>query len=475
MKVNPNMFRGYDIRGIVGEDLFPEVVEAIAKAHGTVLKRRGVQKAVVGHDCRQTSKEYAKVAARGLSWAGLDVVNIGMELIGTFRWSQYFLNCRGGIYITASHNPAEYNGLKLAVDFSETTVTEGIQENRKMVENDEFEEAPTHGNIEEINVRQAYFDELLKRFNFKKKLKVVVDPACSTSGEIVPEILRQAGFEVVEKNCKIDPSFPLGTADPTDVVLAERLAKETISEKADIGLSFDADGDRIGIADEKGNIIWNDVLLAVFATSVLRKHPGEIIMYNTLCSKVVEETILREGGKPFMWRTGHAFLMKKNQEVGAAFIGELSGHFFFSRDFYNHDDGIYSCLYLLEYLGDTEKTLSEIVDDLPKYISSPEIKVFCSDDRKVSLMNDLAIVAKEKFPEAEIISDERAGDGVRVNFEDSMFVIRYSQNGPYITIKFEAKTKERYEFLKKYISDLLHSYYEIDWKSAININIESFE
>jgi phosphomannomutase/phosphoglucomutase len=291
----------------------------------------------------------------------------------------------------------------------------------------------------------------------------------------VPELLRQAGFEVVEKNCKIDPTFPLGTPDPTEMVIAERLSKEILEEKADIGFSYDADGDRMGVVDGRGGIIWNDVLVALFAKGVLKKHPGDIIMFNTLCSKVVEDTIKKEGGIPFMWRTGHSFLKKKNQEVKAAFVGELSGHFFFSKDFYNHDDGIYSSLYLLEYLGKVGQSLAGAVDSLPKYISSPEIKSFCADDKKVALTEKLIPVLEKDFPGAEIIADERAGDGLRLNMDYGMFVVRYSQNGPYLTVKFEAKEKEKYEYLKKYIKVLLEKYPEIDWKSEINVNVEAFE
>jgi phosphomannomutase / phosphoglucomutase len=267
----------------------------------------------------------------------------------------------------------------------------------------------------------------------------------------------------------LDGNFPLGTADPTEKAVAERLSKEVIEEGADIGFSYDADGDRIGIVDEKGGIIWNDVLVAIFAADVLKQHPGAKIMYNTLCSKVVEDTIKEKGGIPFMWRTGHSFLKKKNQEVKAAFIGELSGHFFFSADFYNHDDGCYTTLRLLDHLSKTNQKLSQAVAALPEYLSSPEIKVGCADELKVALIEKIIVILRKDFPEAEVISDERAGDGVRLNMDDSMFVIRYSQNGPYLTIKFEAKAEERYRELKKYLNQLLHSQNEVDWNYGVNV------
>jgi phosphomannomutase/phosphoglucomutase len=469
MQVNPNIFRGYDLRGLVGKDLNPEIVEHIGRAHGTYMKRHGINNAVVGHDCRFTSAEYSEALIRGYSWTGIDTVDIGMNLVGTFYWAQYYLNVKGGAFVTASHNPAEYNGFKFAIDFSETLVSDGMQELRRMVEEEDYDQGEQPGKIEKQDIREAYFADLIKRLPITKKFKIVVDPSNSTAGVIVPDFLRKIGCEVIEKNCNIDPSFPLGTPDPTENLVAERVGKEVVEEGADLGFSYDADGDRIGIVDNKGGIIWNDVLVAIFATDVLYAHPGEKIMYNTLCSKIVEDTIKSNGGMPFMWRTGHSFLKKKNQEIKAAFIGELSGHFFFSADFYNHDDGMYSTLRLLAYLSRTGQTLSDAVASLPKYISSPEVKVGCADDKKVKLIEKISEVALRDFPNAEVISDERAGDGVRLDMPDSMFVIRYSQNGPYLTIKFEAQNQERYNEIKEYLNKLLHSHEEIDWGYGVNV------
>ena len=473
MEINPYIFRGYDIRGLVGKDLNSKIVENIGRAFGVYLKRRGINKAVVGRDSRVTSPQYSRAIISGLNWSGIDVIDIGMELVGTFYWSQYYLNCQGGVYVTGSHNPAQYNGFKLANDFSETLVQDAIQELRIMVESENYKKSKIPGGSEKQNIRKLYFDDLLKRLPIAKKFKVVIDAGNATAGQAAPDLLREAGCEVAESNCKIDPALSLGAPDPTSLVLAERLREKVIQEKADIGFSYDADGDRIGIVDEKGNIIWNDVLLALFAIDVLREQPGATIMYNALCSRSVEETILKCGGKPFMWRVGHSFLKKKNQEVKAAFIGELSGHFFFSADFYNHDDGLYSTLRLLSYLVKTGQPLSWAIDSLPKYISSPEIKIYCPDDKKAELINKIVPALKKDFSEAEIIDDERVGDGARVNFSDGMFVIRYSHNAPVLTVKFEAKTNERYDFLKKYIKNLLASYEEIDWNSPINVNADS--
>ncbi|HEY9584030.1 MAG TPA: phosphomannomutase/phosphoglucomutase [Candidatus Paceibacterota bacterium] len=472
MKINPNIFRGYDLRGIVGSDLNAEIAEHIGRAYGTYLKRKGITDMVVGRDCRASGSEYSEALIKGLIYSGADVIDIGMTLIGTFYWSQYFLKRRGGVFVSASHNPPEYNGFKFANDFSETLVSEGIAELRRMVQEEDYEQSLSGGRLMAVDVKADYFRDLKERIPLSNNLKVLIDSSHTTAGILVPEILRQMGFEVIEKNCTVDSSFPLGVADPTAEAVMERLKREVIESKADIGFTYDADGDRIGIVDEKGNIIWNDVLVSIFAQDVLKEHPGATIMFNTLCGKVVKETILKFGGKPFMWRTGHSFLKKKNQEVKAAFIGELSGHFFFSKDFYNHDDGVYSTLRLLRYLSNSGLSLSAAVADLPRYFSSPEIKVFCADDKKVELIKNISPVFKSDFKDAEVIDDERAGDGIRLEFEDKMAVIRYSQNGPYLTIKFEAKTEEKYNELKKYLSNLLHRYKEIDWHSGINVNKE---
>lgn len=473
MEVNTQLFRGYDLRGLVDKDLSPELALHLGKAYGTYLTRRNIHTAVVGRDCRETGPLYSQELIKGLRWAGIDVTNIGMQLVGMFYWSQYHLEIPAGVYVSASHNPPQFNGFKFANGYSETLVTDGMQELCKLVQEEDYDQGEKEGSFQEVDIRPEYFADLIKRIPLTKKYKVVVDPGCTTAGEIAPDFLRQAGCEVVEYNTTVDPTFPMGVADPTETHVVERLRDEVLESKADIGFTYDADGDRIGIVDEKGGIIWNDVLVALFAVGVLQEHPGSKIMFNTLCSKVVPETITAHGGEPFMWRTGHSFLKKKNQEIKAAFIGELSGHFFFAADFYNHDDGLYSTLRLLQTLERSGKTLSELVAELPHYDSSPEIKVYCSDDDKRDVVADLAPKLQKLYPAAEIISDERAGDGVRLELPDAMFVVRYSQNGPYLTIKFEARNQEIYNELRDMINKTLHDIPQIDWESPISANVEA--
>ena len=473
MDLNRHIIRGYDIRGIVGEDLSEDLYTHLGRAYGTIMKKGEVKTVVVGADCRETSDLYKAAFIRGIHETGLDTIDIGMVLVGRVYWAQYYFNTKGAAMITASHNPKEFNGIKLASDFSESLIAKELQDMADIVEKEDYSLAETHGTGKEEDITETYFTNLIERCAVSKPFTVVIDPSCTTAGAIIPNLLRQAGCTVIEQNCEVSGKFPLGVADPTEEVVAKRLAEGVVTHKADIGFSYDADGDRIGIVDETGQIIWNDVLVALFAKDILHTYPGSPIMYNTLCSKLVSDTIIAEGGKPFMWRTGHGFLKKKNQDVGAPFIGELSGHFFFSKDFYNHDDGCYATLRLLNYLSKTGKTLSEEIAALPQYISSPEIKLYCAEDKKVALIGKIKPVLESDYPNAEIIDDERAGDGIRLELPDSMFVIRYSQNGPYITIKFEGKTEAQYTTLKNYINTLLHTFEEVDWNHAICVNKES--
>ena len=454
---------------MVDKDLSSEFYEHLGRAYGTFLKRNNIDDtAIVARDARATSEEYSKAFTKGAMWTGVDILDIGLTLIGNFYWSQYHLKRKGGLYVTASHNPSNYNGAKISVGYSETMVTKQMQELKRLIGEEDYDEGKSIGSYKKMDILPEYIEDMKSRINIEKPIKVLVDTSYSTGGAVVPLVFKEFGLEVVEKYTKVDSSFPLGAPDPTEIDLAERLAKETKEAGADIGFGYDSDGDRIGIVDEKGQIIWNDMLLALFAVDILRQHPKSKIMFNTLCSNAVPETIEKHGGTPFMWRTGHSFLKKKNQEVGAAFIGELSGHFFFSKDFYNHDDGIYTSLRLISYLARSKKRLSELIDDLPQYVSSPEIKVGYPDDKKVKMIEDLSEKLKKEKPDATIVDDERAGDGVRFETPTSMFVVRYSQNGPYITVKIEAKTEKEYEELRAYLAKKISAYEDVNWDFGVS-------
>lgn len=477
MKINPNIFRNYDIRGVVDKDLDIEKVELIGKAYGTFLRKRKILHSVVGHDCRLSGPAYKTSMIKGMRSVGISVIDLGMIMTQMMYFAQYRYQTNGGAMITASHNPSIYNGMKLAIGYSQTTGPEEIQEIRDIIEKENYFQAEREGNYTKKNITKDYFNDLLKRIVITKKLKVVVDTGCGTAGMYVPEIFKKAGCDIIEKNTNVDGSFPVGTPDPTTIKMADRVAKAVLDEKADLGISFDGDGDRIGLVDEKGNVLWNDILVAIFAKEILERFPRTKIVYNTLCSQMVKEVISTNNGVPIIWKTGHSFIKSKIAEEKAMFGGEVSGHFFFADNFYGHDDGAYASLRILEYLSEKGHTLSQLYDGFPKFISSPEIKIGCPDDKKIGVIEDLSIRLKKDFPTTEIIDKGTIpdDDGVRVDFNDGMMIFRYSQNGPYITIKFEAKDQKMYDERKNYIRNLLKSYPDIIWKDELCVNLESLE
>ncbi|MFH1030013.1 MAG: phosphomannomutase/phosphoglucomutase [bacterium] len=477
MKVNPFIFRGYDIRGIAGKDLNSDIVEAIGKAYGTFLRRRKIRHAVVGRDCRLSGVAYMNAMIKGMREMGINVIDLGMIMTQMMYYAQYRYQTKGGVIITASHNPVNYNGMKLATGYSQTTQMDEMREIKEIVLTDGYVKSNEKGEYEKKDVTEDYYYDLLKKVVLKRKFKIVMDACCGTTGKFLPEILKRAGCEVVGMNLEVDGSFPLGTPDPTEKKVVYRVAEKVLKEKADFGIAFDGDGDRIGVVDEKGNILWNDVLVAIFAKEILERFPKSKIVYNTLCSRVVRDVIRENGGMPVMWRTGHSFIKAKIAEEKAAFGGELSGHFFFADNAYGHDDGAYAALRTLEYLSEKGQSLGQLYSSFPKYISSPEIKIGCPDDKKVAVIKDLSKKFKDNFPDAEITDDTSipGDDGIRADFNDGMMIFRYSQNGPYITIKFEALDSIKYEERKQYIRSLLESYPDMIWEDELCVNLESLE
>src|SRR3972149_7204284 len=351
MKVNPFIFRNYDIRGIVDKDLNFDIVEAIARAYGTFLRKRKIKQIVVGIDCRLSGEEYEKAFIQGVTSCGIDVIDLGLVMTQMVYYGQYRFQTNGAAMITASHNPWNYNGFKLAIGYSQTTGPEEVQELKNLVESEEFYKSERLGTVTNADIKEDYIHDVLKRVELKRKYKIVMDTHKGTTTLFNPEIARRLGCEVIEINSGVDGSFPAGTPDPTDAKLMTNLAEKVLENKADIGLAYDGDGDRIGFADEKGRVLWNDVAVAIFSKEILERFPNSKIVYNTLCSQVVREVIKKNGGTPIIWKTGHAFIKAKIAEVGAAFGGELSGHFFFADNAYGHDDGTYAALRVLEYLS----------------------------------------------------------------------------------------------------------------------------
>lgn len=463
--IKDNIFRGYDIRAKVPDELNEEGAYKIGRGYGTFLSRRRVNEAVAVGDNRLTTVTFKKAILKGLTDSGINVIDHGLGPVYFMYFSQYYYQSKGGVSVSASHNPKEYNGFKLAVGFSDTMITEEIQELKKIVKKGKFVKSKKKGTFKREEIFKKYKKDLLKRIPEKLKFKIVIDGGNCTPGAFVPEILREAGCEVIEQNTELDGNFPLGTPDPTEKDYLERLAKGVLKHNADIGFCYDPDGDRMGVADENGNMIWNDNLVSIFSMDILDFQPGAKIVYNTLCSKQVDDVIKSKGGEPIIWLTGHSFIKAKLKEVRGLFAGELSGHFFFSDNFYGHDDCAYASLRLLSYLKRTKKTLGETIASLPHYESSPEIKLGLADNIKFKFVkNVIGGELKKLYKKAKFLEI----DGVRMDTDTKMAIVRASQNGPYITIKYEGKTKEEYDELKTQLRNILKSHKEIDWTYGVN-------
>lgn len=462
---NDHLFRGYDLRGVANEDLDEERLEVLGCAYATFLYKRRIWEVVVGRDNRLTSEAYSKAFIKGLLDSGIDVVDIGLSLAQIVYFSQYYLRFKGAAMITASHNPAQYNGLKLALGFSDTLTTPEIQELKAIAQGGEFKKYERRPSHRQEDVFPAYKKDVLRRTGAIRNFKVVVDTINGTAGMFLPEILREAGCEVIEQNTNLDGSFPLGTADPTEREVQERLAERVVKEGADLGLSYDTDGDRMGIVDENGRLIWNDTLVALFAQDVLEFMPGSKIIFNVLCSKQTKDVIEANGGQPVIWMTGHSFIKAKIKQERAPFGGELSGHMFFTDNFYGHDDEAFATLRLLSFLTRRNLSLAQAVNQLPQYKSSPEIKVGCPDNVKFDLVSGpITADIKQAFPDAEYVTI----DGIRVDTKDEMAVIRASQNGPYLTVKYEARDQAGFTKMRKLMSEILQKYKEINFTDGVN-------
>jgi len=464
--IAPHIFRGYDIRGVVDQDLNADVFYTLGRAYATWLSQRRIGEATVGHDNRLTSVEYSRAFIVGLNDGGIDTFDLGLSLSQIVYFSNYEFKTKGSAMITASHNPKEFNGMKLGTGYSETMLSEEVIAFKELAAApDKFSQGT--GTNTKADIFASYKKHLLKHFHLQKKWKVVVEACNTTSGMFYPDIFREAGCEVIEQNTTLDGNFPNGVPDPTETDVLERLAEGVKKAGADIGFAYDTDGDRMAVVDENGHVLWMDTIVALFAQDVLDTLPGAPIVYNTLCSRQVTEAIVNAGGEPVMWLTGHSFIKAKVKEARAPFGGELSGHIYFTDNFYGHDDGAYASLRLLSYLERTQQALSQAVSKLPQYVSSPEIKFGLADDIKFQFIaTTITAEFKKAWPDAQYVDI----DGIRMDLPTKMAIVRASQNGPYITVKFEGKTQAEYEEMKQILKTILKKYPEINWAAGVNIH-----
>ena len=430
-QVNPGIFRAADIRGRVNdEELNPSSVELLGKAYGTFLKRSGIGTAVVGYDNRDCSTSFHAAIVRGLRSTGCNVTTIGLCLTPMVYWAQYRFKSEGGVMITGSHNPPDWSGFKMARGYSYTIVGEEVQQLRKLIEADDFETGS--GSVEIVDIYEEFFKDLLSRADITKKFKVVVDCGNGTAGKFAPKLLREAGCEVVELYCALDTSFPNHFPDPTIVEHHDDIQRVIRETGADLGLSFDGDGDRLGCDDDKSQIIWADRLMMLWSRSILEKEPGAKIIFDVKCSQLLVDDIKAHGGEPVMWKTGHPFIKSKLKETHGALAGEMSGHVFFVERYYGYDDAMYAALRLLEYLSKDPRKLSAVMADLPATVVTPEIRVGVPDNRNYVIAQEL--VGKFRADGYDVVDI----DGARVHFGDGWGLCRASSNLPMLILRFES-------------------------------------
>lgn len=438
MKVSPYIFREYDIRGKVDEDFTEEVVNLIGRAYGTLVKRRGGKRVICGRDGRLSGPALQNALIEGILSTGIDVVNIGITPTPVMYFTLYFYReYDGGIQVTGSHNPPEFNGLKICVG-KDTIYGSEIQRLRHMIEEEDFETG--QGHYSERNVLEDYIDYLTKHIKLDRPLRIALDPGNGVCALTAPEIFTRLGCEVECLFCEVDGTFPNHHPDPVVPENLEYLKRKVLEKNLEVGFGYDGDGDRIGVIDEKGNIIWGDQLLIIFARDLLKEYPGAKIIGEVKCSRVLYRTIERLGGQAIMWKTGHSLIKSKMKEEGALLAGEMSGHIFFADRWFGFDDGVYASLRLAEILSKTKEPLSSLLQDIPKLISTPEIRIPCPDEVKFQIVEDL--VKKFKEEGLEVIDV----DGARIEFKEGWALVRASNTQPVLVLRFEAENEA---FLKQ--------------------------
>ena len=452
MKINPYIFREYDIRGKVGIDFTEEVVREIGRAYGTIVKRKGGKRVCCGRDGRNSSPTLQSALIEGILSTGIDVINIGMCPTPVMYFSLFtFEDSDGGIQVTGSHNPPGFNGLKICIG-KDTLFGSQIQELRKIIEKQDFKKGK--GKVEEREILSKYIDYVCKNVEIKRPLKVVIDPGNGVCSLTAPEIFKKLGCEVKCLFCEVDGNFPNHFPDPVVPENLRWIKKTVVKENYDAGFGYDGDGDRLGVIDEKGNIIWGDQLLIIFAKYLLKKCPGAKIIGEVKCSRTLYETVSKLGGTPVMWKTGHSLIKNKMKEEKAILAGEMSGHMFFADKWFGFDDGVYASLRLAEILSQNNIPLSEYLKDIPKMYSTSEIRKECPDEIKFKVVEKLV----EKFKKEGLnVIDV---DGARIEFKEGWALVRASNTQPVLVLRFEAETQQFLEKLQDKVYKALEEVFE---------------
>lgn len=431
--MNQNIFREYDIRGIVGEQLTDETVEKIGLALGTFFRQNGAKRIAVGYDARESGTRFRDLLVKGFNATGCDAVLIGRVPTPVLYHTVFTKDVDGGVMITGSHNPPDHNGFKICLG-KQTLFGSQIQEIKQIALAGEFAEGT--GKIEEIEVLAEYEADIKSKINLgERRLKVVVDGGNGMGGVTGVPVYESLGFELVKLFTEPDSNFPNHHPDPTVTENLQDCIKAVRETGANLGIAFDGDGDRIGVVDETGRIIWGDELMVLLSREILKEKVGATIIAEVKCSQNLFDDITAHGGNPIMWKAGHSIIKSKMKETHAALAGEMSGHIFFADKFYGFDDATYAGARVLEILSKTDKTLSELLSDLPETFSTPELRVDCADERKFEVV---AQIAEEFSKTNEVITI----DGARILFENGWGLVRASNTQAILVLRFEADSEE---------------------------------
>jgi len=450
MAIHPGIFRQYDIRGIVDRDLTTEAATAIGRAYATLLRDRGVTGTVaVGRDNRPSGGSLRDALIDGLTSAGASVVDIGVVPTPLLYWSLHQLPVVGGIQITGSHNPPEYNGFKLCVGH-DSLHGEGIDAVRQLIDRGDF--AKGSGSVRSEVVIDRYVDDVVARTGpLKRRLKVVFDCGNGVGALVARHLFDRLGLDASYLFCESDGTFPNHHPDPTVVENLHDIIREVKARRADLGIAFDGDADRIGVVDARGEIIWGDHILILYARDVLaRTGTGQPIIFDVKCSQALPQAIEAAGGKAIMWKTGHSLIKDRMKQLNAPLAGEMSGHMFFAEGFYGHDDALYGAARLLRIVAAAGKSVEEMLSDVPKFVSTPEIRVDCPDERKFEVVER----AVRHFRARHDVIDV---DGVRVLFGDGWGLIRASNTQPVLVTRYEARSQERLAAIQREMEDWLRA------------------
>lgn len=440
MEINERIFREYDIRGIVGKDLTDEFVAYLGKGIGSYFRQHGRKEVALGRDIRLSSPAFAAAISRGLLSTGCSVVDLGVVPTPLLYYGVFAGKKEAAVMITGSHNPPEYNGFKMMLG-EETLFGETIQEIYRILKDGKtIEDQPGRQSSEDIIPGYEAF--VLGNIRLARKLKVVLDAGNGTAGFIAAPLFRKLGCEVVELYCEPDGTFPNHHPDPTLPEAMEDLVARVKETGADLGVGYDGDGDRIGVVDDRGNLLWGDQLMIIFCRDILPSHPGAAVISEVKASKLLYEEIRKLGGRPIMWKTGHSLIKKKIKEEKALLAGEMSGHIFFADRFFGYDDAIYSSARLAEIVSRSESRLSEMLADLPKTYYTPEIRIYASDEVKFKIVDLVKAELSQKYPLLDI-------DGIRVTYPHGWALVRASNTQAALVLRYEADSPEELEAIKK--------------------------